>query len=160
MLGLEFERRMENERNRARDLVEEDCREFFCHIATDFYVAKMVSEISRIEEEFLREAVRYPFKNIVKIAVATVSTFWADVYSSQQKMEDRSSEEGALFKSPSGWTRRNIYRIFKETDFKNKVIKRLGISDRFFLTMTAEESWRIGQCVSYNTTIWLNFRMS
>lgn len=160
MLGLEFERKMEEERNRARDLVEADCREFFCHIATDFYVAKMVSEVGRIEEEFLREAVRYPFKNIVKIPVASVNTFSSDVYLNQQKMEDRSSEEGVLFKSPSGLTRRNIYRIFKETDFKNKVIKRLGLSDRFFLTMTAEESWRIGQCVSYNTTIWINFRMT
>jgi hypothetical protein len=160
MLGVDFEKRMEHDRNKAKDLAEADCREFFCHMATDYYVGKMTNEIGRIEDEFLREAVRYPFKSIVKVPVATMNTYWSSVYSNQQVMEDRGSSECGLFRSPSGWTRRNIYRIFKETDFRHRVIKRLGLSERFFLTMTAEELWSDDDNASFKTTIWLNFRMS
>ena len=160
MLSLEFERRMEKERNRAKDLAEADCREFFCHMATDFYVAKMVSETSRIEDELLREAVRYPFKNIVKIPVSTMNTYWCESYPKQVKIEDENMVFGSVFMSPSGWTRRNIYRIFKETNFKQEVVKRLGLSDRFFLTITSEILYADKDHMEYKTIIWLNFKMN
>ena len=85
MLSLEFERRMEKERNRAKDLAEADCREFFCHMATDFYVAKMVSETSRIEDELLREAVCPPLTKNWESPVFIYKHYWVGGYSKQAK---------------------------------------------------------------------------
>lgn len=159
MLGLEFERKMERERNRVKDLADADCREFFCHLASDFYVEKMIGEFDRFEKELLREAIRYPFTNIVKIPVSSVNTYWSSNYPKQIKKENENMMLGSVFMSSSGWIRRNIYRIFKETEFKNVVIKRLGLSDRFFLSMSAEILHREKDDIVYRTTVWLNFKM-
>jgi hypothetical protein len=160
MLGLDFEKCMDEARSREKDKYEEECRAYFSHIATDFYVGKLVGECDKIQRELLREAVRYPFKNIVKIPVGMTNTYWAEQSSKQRTLEDNGFIAGGVFLSPSGWTRRNIYRIFKETDFKSAVLKRLGVSERFFLTMTSEILWADRDAVCYKNVMWLNFRMN
>ena len=160
MLDLDFEKRMDEARNREKDKYEEECRAYFSHIAADFYAGKMIGEFDKMERELLREAVRYPFKNVVKIPVGMTNTYSAEESSKRRELEDKGQIAGALFLSPSGWTRRNIYRIFKETDFKNAVLKRLGVSERFFLTMTSEILWADRDAVCYKNVMWLNFRMN
>jgi len=119
----------------------------------------MIGEFDRFEKELLREAIRYPFTNIVKIPVSSVNTYWSSNYPKQIKKENENMTLGSVFMSSSGWIRRNIYRIFKETEFKNVVIKRLGLSDRFFLSMSAEILHREKDDIVYRTTVWLNFKM-
>lgn len=160
MLGLEFEKRMDEARSREKDKYNEECGAYFSHIAADFYTPKLVGEYDKIQRELLREAVRYPFKNIVKIPVGMTNTYWAEDSSKRRQLEDNGLIEGGLFLSPSGWTRRNIYRIFKETDFKSAVLKRLGVSERFFLTMTSEILWADRDAVCYKNVMWMNFRMN
>jgi hypothetical protein len=159
MLGLAFEKRMDVARNKAKDDYEEECRSFFSHLAADFYVEKMFREYDRMERELLREAGRYPFKNTVKVVVSTVDTYYSKQYSHQMMLENTKCVPGSVFKSPSGLKRRNIYRIFKETEFKTEVWKRLGISERFFLTMTSQILWCDSDTICYNNVIWLNFKM-
>ena len=131
---------------------------YFSDLALDYYGNMIAEKRGQILEDMMSAAMRLPFASTIQVPLHTVSTYKAlTSYDREARRlcENQNYNTGAWFESLAGIHRANIYAIFVNSDFKEKMDARLGRG--MFLSMTSNHvrTREVG-VKEFEVVLWVN----